>query len=68
MAHTLYKLQYLRKRAGLTQEQMAARINMTVHGYRKIEQGARGISLETAIKIKNTLGASHVEDVFEDAG
>lgn len=67
MSHTLHKLQYLRKKAGLNQEQMAEKINMTVHGYRKIEQGARGISLQTAIKIKSALGATHIEDVFDDA-
>lgn len=67
MNNTLYKLQYLRKKKGLNQEQMADLLGMTVHGYRKIEQGSRKISLELALKIKSIVEVAHIED-FLDVG
>ncbi|OMD66000.1 hypothetical protein BSK62_13105 [Paenibacillus odorifer] len=65
MNGTLYKLQYLRKKTGLSQEAMAKQLNLTVHGYRKLEQGSRRITLEMAIKIKVIVGVDHVEDLLD---
>lgn len=67
MSKTLYKLQYLRKKMGLSQDGMAQKLGMTVHGYRKLEQGNRRISLDVALSIKNILGVEHVEDILDDA-
>lgn len=65
MITTLHKLQYLRRKAGLSQEDMAKRVNLTVHGYRKLEQGQRRMTLDVAITIKKTLGLSHIEDILD---
>jgi len=63
----LYKLQYLRRKNGFNQEQMAEKLGMTVHGYRKIEQGTRKLTLEMAMQIKKIVGVTHIEDLL-DAG
>ncbi|MEK4263687.1 helix-turn-helix transcriptional regulator [Paenibacillus sp. FSL L8-0499] len=67
MSSTLHKLQYLRKKKGMSQDQMAQKLGMTVHGYRKIEQGSRRMTLELAIKIKGIVDVAHIEDIL-DAG
>lgn len=67
MLNKLHKLQYLRKKAGFNQEDMAKKVNLTVHGYRKLEQGQRRMTLEIAIKIKKILGVARIEDILDDA-
>jgi len=51
----------------MSQDQMAQKLGMTVHGYRKIEQGSRRMTLELAIKIKGIVDVAHIEDIL-DAG
>ncbi|MBG9788532.1 hypothetical protein ABD74_13070 [Brevibacillus laterosporus] len=63
----MYKLQYYRKKKGLSQNDMALKLGMSVHGYRKYEQGIRRMSLETAFKIKTILQVDHIEDFLENA-
>jgi DNA-binding XRE family transcriptional regulator len=56
-------LKRLRERKGLNQEQMAALLGYTLFGYRKIEQGSRGLPIHKALEAKAILGCS-LEDIF----
>jgi DNA-binding XRE family transcriptional regulator len=67
MLKKLHKLQYLRKKAGFSQEDMASKVDLTVHGYRKLEQGQRRMTMDIALMIKKILGVEHVEDMLDDA-
>lgn len=51
-------LKEIRKNKGLSQEDMADKLNMSLSTYRTWEQGVSRISLENAFKICNILGCS----------
>lgn len=65
MSKIMYKLQYQRKRKGFSQEVMASKLGMSVHGYRKYEQGKRKISIDTAIKIIGILEINQIEEILD---
>lgn len=55
-----------RERAGLTQEELGDRIGLSRSAVSKIERDLRGLSLDTALRLAATLGAS-VESLMTDA-
>lgn len=67
MALKMHKLQYQRKRKGFSQEDMAKKLGLSVHGYRKYELGIRKLSVEMALKIVKILQVSHIEDILDEA-
>lgn len=52
-----------REQKGFTQEQMAKFLGYSVSGYRKIEQGDRGIPLDKAIRTAKILDCS-LNEIF----
>jgi DNA-binding XRE family transcriptional regulator len=56
-------LKKFREEKNLTQEQLAKLLGYTVFGYRKIEQGQRGLPIHKALKAVEILGCS-LEDIF----
>lgn len=64
MTHdTSANLKRLREKKGLTQERMADLLDYSVSGYRKIEQGHRGLPILKALKATELLGCS-LNDIF----
>lgn len=49
-------LRELRKRADLTQEELARRLNMTLSGFRPYEQGRRNLKIEQIPAFASALG------------
>lgn len=58
------RLQDLRREKGLTQEQLAAAIDIHVVTLARLETGKRWIGLPTLRKIASTLGVQ-IKDLFE---
>ena len=58
------RVQYLRKQRGLTQEQLAERIERTVDTISNIERGFSSTRLETAFAIARELGCT-VSELFD---
>jgi DNA-binding XRE family transcriptional regulator len=56
-------LKRFREEKQLTQEQMADLLGYSLFGYRKIEQGQRGLPIHKAIKASEILHCS-LEDIF----
>ncbi len=54
-----------RKRMGLTQEQLAQKVEATRQTIIALEQGRYNPSLQLAYKITKALGAEHIEELFE---
>ena len=52
------RIQNLRKQAGMTQEQLAERLNIATSTLGKLERGKQGASLELITGIAFSLGAS----------
>ncbi|MBQ9908091.1 MAG: helix-turn-helix transcriptional regulator [Oscillospiraceae bacterium] len=52
------KIKEKRNKLGMTQEQLAERCEISVSYIAHIERGTKSLSLETAVKISNTLGIS----------
>lgn len=59
------KLKRLREIANLTQEDMAAKLEMSVSGYNLIENGKRRMQLDVAKKISDIFGLT-IEEIFFD--
>ena len=59
------KVQELRKQKGLTQEQLAERVNISPHYLSALERGVYNIKLDLLVNILNTLNCS-ADDVFQD--
>ena len=59
------KIQALRKRKGLTQEQLAERVNISPHYLSALERGVYNIKLNLLVDILNILDCS-ADDVFQD--
>lgn len=53
-----YRVKLLRKERGMTQEQLAARLNISADHLGKIELGKRGISLDLLLDISEVLDIS----------
>jgi transcriptional regulator with XRE-family HTH domain len=56
-------LRRFREEKNLTQEQMAELLGYSLSGYRKIEQGSRGLPIHKALKATRILGCS-LEEIF----
>lgn len=56
-------LKMFREEKNLTQEQMAELLGYSLFGYRKIEQGQRGLPIHKAIEVSKILNCS-LEDIF----
>lgn len=56
-------LEKARKEKGLTQEQMAANLEIAVSTYNQYENGARSVPRETAEAAAKLLGVS-IDDIF----
>jgi len=58
------KIEFFRKKLGLTQEELANQVNVTRQTIISLEQGKYNPSLELASKITKALNKKHIEDVF----
>lgn len=58
------RIQEIRKRKGLTQEQLAERVNISPHYLSALERGVYNIKLELLVNILNTLDCS-ADEVFQ---
>ena len=58
------RLQQLRMQAGMTQEQLAAEIDLTIESVSNIERGIHGPKFENLEKIADALNIS-VKEMFE---
>jgi putative transcriptional regulator len=52
MVHHVPDPRLIRQRAGMTQEQMAPLLGLSLSGYRKLEQGKRSVSGPAAILLR----------------
>lgn len=59
------RIQELRKKKGLTQEQLAERIGMSPNHYSSMERGVYGIKLPVLVQIMNCLECS-ADEIFAD--
>ncbi|MBR2467325.1 MAG: helix-turn-helix transcriptional regulator [Clostridia bacterium] len=59
------KIQYFRKKKGITQEQLSEILGITPHYLSALERGIYNIKIETLIKILNTLDLS-ADEIFCD--
>lgn len=58
------KIEFYRKRLGITQEELANEVGVTRQTIISLEQGRYNPSLELAHKITKALGKKHIEEVF----
>jgi transcriptional regulator with XRE-family HTH domain len=61
--HLVENLKRFREEKKLTQEEMAKLLHYSVYGYRKIEQGQRGLPIHKALRAAEILGCS-LDDIF----
>lgn len=59
------KVQEFRKQKGLTQEQLAEKVNISPHYLSALERGVYNIKLDLLVDILNTLNCS-ADEVFQD--
>ncbi|MBP3437629.1 MAG: helix-turn-helix transcriptional regulator [Clostridia bacterium] len=59
------RIQEMRKKKGLTQEELAERMDISPHYLSALERGVYNIKLTLLVNILNTLGCS-ADEVFED--
>lgn len=59
------RLQEQRKRKGLTQEQVAERVNLSSGYYSSVERGVYTVSLDKLIEILNVIGCT-ADEIFVD--
>ena len=59
------RIQEIRKQKGLTQEQMAERVNISPHYLSALERGVYNIKLDLLVDILNVLNCS-ADEVFQD--
>jgi transcriptional regulator with XRE-family HTH domain len=59
------RIQCFRKKKGLTQEQLAEKINMSPNHLSAIERGVYGVKLDTLVKIMNYIDCT-ADDLFAD--
>jgi len=58
------KIEFFRKKLGLTQEELAREVEVTRQTIISLEQGRYNPSLELAHKITKVLGRKRIEEVF----
>ena len=59
------RIQEIRKQRGLTQEQLAERVNISPHYLSALERGVYNIKLDLLVDILNVLNCS-ADEVFQD--
>lgn len=59
------RIQYFRKKKGLTQEQLAELINISPNHLSTIERGVNGVKLKTLVQIINCIDCT-ADDIFVD--
>jgi putative transcriptional regulator len=59
------KIAELRKKSGMTQEELAAKVDVARQTIIALEQGRYNPSLRLAHDISKCLGARYIEDVFD---
>lgn len=59
------RIQEIRKQKGLTQEQLAERVNISPHYLSALERGVYNIKLDLLVDILNILNCS-ADEVFQD--
>ena len=59
------RIQKIRKQKGLTQEQLAERVNISPHYLSALERGVYNIKLDLLVDILNVLNCS-ADEVFQD--
>ena len=59
------RIQDIRKQKGLTQEQLAERVNISPHYLSALERGVYNIKLDLLVDILNVLNCS-ADEVFQD--
>lgn len=59
------RIQYYRKKKGLTQEQLAEMVNISTNHLSAIERGIYGVKLETLVEIINIIDCT-ADDIFTD--
>ena len=59
------RIQEIRKQKGLTQEQLAERVNISPHYLSALERGVYNIKLDLLVDILNVLNCS-ADEVFQD--
>ena len=59
------RIQEIRKQRGLTQEQLAERVNVSPHYLSALERGVYNIKLDLLVDILNILNCS-ADEVFQD--
>ena len=55
------KIKFLRKSKGLTQEKMAEKLNLSIYGYAKIEQGKTDVKFSRMEQIAESFGIEILE-------
>jgi putative transcriptional regulator len=58
------KILYIRREAGISQEELAKKVNVSRQTISALENGKYNPSLVLAYKITKVLGCPHIEDVF----
>lgn len=61
-----WRIAAIRKKAGLTQAEVADRVETTTANYQRIEYGGQNLTLDTMVKIANALRVP-IADLFEPA-
>lgn len=67
MAKPKSKLAQLRIVNFLTQKEVADQIGMTSMNYSKIERGVRGLSMQTAVKLKEIFKVSCIDELLDES-
>lgn len=65
MTLNLGKLKEMRKTKGLTQEELGAKLNLSINGYSMIERGERRITLDRAMILARIFEVT-IEELFFD--
>ena len=60
------KLKNARKKAGLTQEEIAKQAGITTRSYQRVEKGEQDPKTSTAILIADALGVVDLRELFEE--
>jgi UDP-N-acetylglucosamine 1-carboxyvinyltransferase len=55
------RMREVRRARGLTQEQLAAELGMLAPNYARVEQGRQNVTIDTVVRVAQTLGVPLVE-------
>ena len=65
-AHVGSRIAAIRKRDGVSQEQLAARLDVSTQWLSRLENGHENATIETLVRVANTLGVAVVA-LFQEA-